>query len=132
MHNNHGNRDHQFENYKYMAFFIILDTTYGSHLWSVPSKFQIFWSPATQRCSCDLAPADKTLLRPVKPNLFGILKKNKHKNKGTSRTYKQFKDIINGINICKGPTKNQVNKLLMGIHWAFRINQSNLASRTLH
>ena len=45
MHKNHGNRDNQFENYKYMAFLIILDTAYGSLLWSVPSQFEIFWSP---------------------------------------------------------------------------------------
>ena len=28
-----------------MAFSIILETAHGSHFWSVPSEFLIFWSP---------------------------------------------------------------------------------------
>ena len=33
----------------YMAFFSILETAHGSHFWSVPSQFQIFWSPGRDR-----------------------------------------------------------------------------------
>ena len=35
-----------------MACLIILETTHGSHIWSVPSQFLIFWSPAYKTGPC--------------------------------------------------------------------------------
>ena len=51
MHKNHSNRDSSFQNYKYIYFFIFRETKHGSHFWSVPSQFQILWSPEQQYSS---------------------------------------------------------------------------------
>ena len=67
MHRNNGNRVNQFKNYEQMAFLIILETTYGSHVWSVPSQFLIFWSPAPRLLS--IGPQGKILA--IKLNVRG-------------------------------------------------------------